>query len=217
VLNVVVTRTGTPQFEVVVGRLPRADDGKAYDVERKEDCEFDPQPVEGGFKCGEGPSPILPEMKELVWGGGAFLVFAILMRLVLYPRLKRGVDAREATIQQGHDDAASLRSAAQGEVAAYEAGVAAAKAEANAILEEARATLEAERSAALAEANARIAERRAAAATAAEAARTAVRDQIEAAIADVSGAAVEKSTGKRPDAESVRRAVTDAMATGVGR
>ena len=40
-----------------------------------------------------GPSPIAPEKKELLWGAGAFIVLAILVRFFLFPRLKKGMDA----------------------------------------------------------------------------------------------------------------------------
>ena len=38
---------------------------------------------EEGVPVGPGPNPISPEMKELVWGAGSFIVFLILMRLFL--------------------------------------------------------------------------------------------------------------------------------------
>ena len=39
-------------------------------------------------------NPIAPEPKEMLWGFGSFVVFAVLMRLYLYPRLRKGMDAR---------------------------------------------------------------------------------------------------------------------------
>ncbi|HWC67341.1 MAG TPA: hypothetical protein VG478_04680, partial [Acidimicrobiales bacterium] len=39
----------------------------------------------------EGPSPIAPELKELAWGVGTFVVFLLLVRLVFYPRIKKGM------------------------------------------------------------------------------------------------------------------------------
>ena len=47
----------------------------------------------------EGPSPILPEGKELLWSAGAFVVLAILVRLFLFPRIKKGMDARHELIR----------------------------------------------------------------------------------------------------------------------
>ena len=64
-----------------------------------------------------GPSPIAPELKEVAWGGGSFVVFAVLMRFVLYPRLKKGMDARYAGIRSSHEGADATRAEAKAEVA----------------------------------------------------------------------------------------------------
>jgi F-type H+-transporting ATPase subunit b len=153
-------------------------------------------------------------MKELAWSGGAFLVFAILMRYFLYPRLRKGMDARYNSIREGHENADAARSGARSEVAQYEAAVAAAKVDAAKVIDAARATLETERNAKIAEANARINAKREAAQREAEAAKAAVRGQIESAVADVVTSAVEAATGKRPDSAAVSRAVTDVMSAG---
>ena len=185
------------------------------------ECLFEPEnPVPAGTKipqseCGPGPSPILPEMKELAWSGGAFLVFAVLMRYVLYPRLRKGMDARYNSIREGHENADAARSSARSEVAQYEAAVVAAKAEAAKVVDAARATLESERQAAISQANTRINAKREAALRDAEAAKAAVRGQIESAVNDVVTSAVEAATGKRPDSAAVSRAVADVMSAGV--
>jgi len=141
------------------------------------------------------PGPIVPEMKELAWGAGSFVVFALLMRFVLFPKVKKGMDARYEGIRSSHETADAERSSARSEVADY-----------------ARQTLEAERQATLAEVNAGIAERRTAAVAQADAVRTAARDQIHAAVSDVAGRAGELATGRRPAADIVDRAVSEVMA-----
>lgn len=163
----------------------------------------------------KGPSPISPEMKELAWGAGSFVVFALLMRVVLFPRMKKGMNARYNSIRQGHENADTTRSSARSEVAQYEGAVLAAKSEAAKVIDAARATLETERQAQLTAANARIAGQREAAMAQADAVRLATRDQVEAAVVDVVISAVEISSGQRPDAATVARAVGDAMSTGV--
>ena len=35
-------------------------------------------------------NPIFPELKEIAWGFGAFIVLAVLMRWVLFPRMQQG-------------------------------------------------------------------------------------------------------------------------------
>jgi F-type H+-transporting ATPase subunit b len=186
------------------------------------ECLFEPESEElknadkiPQSECGPGPSPILPEMKELVWSGSAFIVFALLMRYFLYPRLRKGMDARYNSIREGHENADAARNSARSEVSRYEEAVAAAKADAVKVIEAARETLETERQARIGEVNARINAKREAAQREAEAARAAVRGQIESAVADVVTSAVEAATGARPDANAVSRAVADAMSAGV--
>ena len=167
---------------------------------------------EAGVAPSKDPGPIIPEGKELAWGAGAFIVFALLMRFVLFPKVKKGMDARYHGIRSAHESADAERSAARAEVADYEAQVAAIKAEAAKVVEGARATVESERQARLAEVNARLAQQRAAAVAEADAARAAARDQIAAAVSDVAGKVGELATGKRPSAEMVDKVVSEVMA-----
>lgn len=162
----------------------------------------------------KGPSPIAPEAKELAWGAGSFIVLFVLMRLVLFPRLKKGMEARYSKIRGDHDTADATREAAKAEVAEYEAQLAAVKAEARQRIDAARQTLEGERSSALAEANSRIAAKRAEAVAANEAARAAAEQHIQAAVADVSSRAAELAIGRRPDDAAVSGIVASLMTGG---
>jgi F-type H+-transporting ATPase subunit b len=168
--------------------------------------------TEAGVEVKEGPGPIVPEIKELAWGAGSFVVLALAMRFFLFPRLKKGMDARYQGIRTDHEQADASRLAARDEVAQYEAQLAAAKAEAAAVVDSARQALEAERLTQVTALNARLAERRTAAQAENDAARLAVRDQIESAVADVAGRAGELATGKRPDPSLVSRVVGEVMA-----
>jgi F-type H+-transporting ATPase subunit b len=159
-----------------------------------------------------GPSPIAPELKEISWGAGSFVVLFVLMRLLIFPRLKKGMDARYGKIRGDHETAEATRAAAKAEVAEYEAALATVKAEARQRVDAARETLEAERTAAIADANQHIATRRAAAIAEYEAIRAAAEDQVAAAVADVAGRAAELATGRRPDDELVRNVVASLMA-----
>lgn len=159
-----------------------------------------------------GPGPIVPELKELYWGAGAFIVFALLMRFYLFPRLKKGMDARYGAIRGQHEAADQARTSARGDVAEYERQLAAVKAEALSRVDAARATVEAERQARLATVNAELADLRSAAAAENDAAKAAVRDQIHSAVADVASRAGELATGRRPDAAVVDRVVNEVMA-----
>ena len=171
--------------------------------------------IESLEECDPGPSPILPEGKELAWGAGAFIVFALLMRFFLYPRLRKSMDARYDSIRNSHAEADRARAEARGEVAAYETALAEVKAEAAARIDAARATLESERSAQLAEANGRIAARREAAAAQAHAAHEAARGEIGTAVASVASRTVELATGRSPDPVAVSRTVESVMGSGV--
>jgi F-type H+-transporting ATPase subunit b len=220
VLRAVVTQSGGSLVDVKLF-VPSAESEEG--PYKSSDCAFPEkndqgEPIvdaDGKSVCLEGPSPIMPEVHELLWGGGSFVVFALLMRFVLYPRMKAGTDSRYAAIRAGHESADAARASARSEVADYEAALDSVKAEAAARVHAARSTLDDERNAALVEANARIAVRREAAAAEAEAARQAVRGQIESAVADVASRAVELAVGKRPDDAVVAQAVADSMSVGV--
>jgi F-type H+-transporting ATPase subunit b len=159
----------------------------------------------------EGPSPIAPELKELLWGFGAFAVFLILMRLWLVPKVKRGMESRYGAIQGRHESADAVRAAAHADVAQYDAALVGIRAEATARIDAARGELEATRAARLAEVNAAIAAKRAAAAAEADAAHQAARGQIEDAVADVATRTAELTVGRVPDSNSVRQAVSNVM------
>src|SRR4030081_3765865 len=77
------------------------------------------------------PSPLSIVPAELYWAGGCFIVLLILMRLVLYPRVAKGMEGRAGYIKANHDQAARDREAALTERQQYEAKLATTRAEAN--------------------------------------------------------------------------------------
>jgi len=163
----------------------------------------------------EGPesdlNPIFPEVKEVVWGFGSFVVLALAMRLFLFRKVRDGMTSRYDRIEGDFQEAENLTAAARADVADYDAQVAGVRADAQKQVEAARATLEAERSARLTEVNARIAEKRAAAAADVDAAKLAARSHVESAVADVASFAGQLATGKTPSTEAVNAAVAEAM------
>ena len=160
------------------------------------------------------PNPIAPEGKELIWGGGSFLVFLVIMRLFLFPKLKKGMDARYDGIQNDLESADATRFAAQADVAKYQAALDEVRVEAAGRVDKARQTLDQERNTKIAEANARIATKRAAAEAELNAARLAVRDQVAAAVASVTEHTTQLAVGKSPDASVVQKAVQQVMQQG---
>lgn len=167
----------------------------------------------------EGPesdlNPIFPEVKEVVWGFGAFVVLALAMRLFLFRRVREGMTARYDRIEGDLETAEASTASARADVTDYEAQLAAVRADAQTRVEAARATLEAERNEQIAAANARIADKRGAAAAEVDAAKQAARGQVESAVVDVSARLSELATGRRPSDDVVQRAVGDAMNQGV--
>jgi len=161
-----------------------------------------------------GPNPISPEGKELLFGGGSFVVLAIAIRFFLFPKLKKGMDARYASIRADHEGAEAATAAARADVVEYEKALSKVRAEAAAKVDAARQTLDAERQRAITELNATIASRRSEAEAALNAAREANRSQITAAVSAVVTRATELSVGRVPDASTVERAIADAMAGG---
>jgi len=155
--------------------------------------------------------PIAPEVKEIIWGFGSFVVLAIVLRYVLFPKVRAGMTARYESIQGDFEKADTLTASARAEVAEYDAQVASVRADAQGRVDAARATLEAERNEQLTQVNARIAEKRAAAAAEVDAARQAASSQIESAVSEVASRAGELATGKAPSAAVVSAAVNDSM------
>lgn len=155
--------------------------------------------------------PILPEAKEVIWGFGSFVVFAVVLRYWLYPKLRDGMTARYESIRGDFDKAETLTASARAEVAEYEAQVASVRADAQGRVEAARATLEAERTDKVTAVNARLAEKRAAATAEVEAARAAASSQVAEAVASVASRAGELAIGKAPSDAVVSAAVNNAM------
>jgi F-type H+-transporting ATPase subunit b len=166
---------------------------------------------EEGAPVSAGPNPISPEMKELAWGAGSFIVFLILMRLFLVPKVRNGMASRYDLIQADHDYASTTRDGAKQDVARYESAIAEIRTEASGRLETARLTLDKERQEKVVQVNAQIAQRRAAAEAEVAAARAAAQDQIVTAVGAVTTRATQIAVGVSPDAAIVSRSVQQAM------
>lgn len=164
-----------------------------------------------GEEVDMGPNPIAPETKELLWGAGSFLVLLVLMRYFLFPKLKKGMDARYAGIRDDFESADRIKDDARQDVVNYEQAIAAIRVEAAARIDAARAQLDSERQAKLAEVNAVIAQRRNEADAANAAAREAARAQVSSAVGTVATRAAEIAAGRAPDAGAVQQAVAAAM------
>lgn len=166
---------------------------------------------EEGAPVSAGPNPIAPEIKELAWGAGSFIVFLFLMRLFLVPKVRKGMASRYESIQADHEYASATRDGAKQDVVRYESAVAEIRSEASRRLEVARQTLDKERSAKIAEVNAQIAALRSVAEAEVASARAAAQSQIVTAVGAVTTRATQIAVGVSPDAAIVSRSVQQAM------
>ena len=166
---------------------------------------------EEGAPVSAGPNPIAPEIKELAWGAGSFIVFLFFMRLFLVPKVRKGMASRYESIQADHEYASATRDGAKQDVARYESAIAEIRSEAARRLEAARQTLDKERQEKVAQVNAQIASRRAAAEAEVAAARAAAQSQIVTAVGAVTTRATQIAVGVSPDAAIVSRSVQQAM------
>jgi F-type H+-transporting ATPase subunit b len=157
------------------------------------------------------PNPVNPAKNEILWAGGSFLVLFVLMRYFLFPRLKKSMDARYASIRANSEGADQVKADAKSDVASYEQALAAARAEAAGRVDAARQTVDNERNAQLAQVNARIAAARAEADQQNAAARAAAQGDVASAVATVASRVAELALGKAPDASVVNAAVASAM------
>ncbi len=205
-LTAVVTTASTGQLQVSIL--------EAETCERT-DLEGNPEFPLGSEECPE-LNPIAPEVKEMVWGFGTFLVLLIAMRIWLFPKVRQGMQARYDKVQGDKESAETLTAAARADVAEYEARLTSVRAEAQQKVDAARATLEAERAEQIGAANARIAEKRAAAAAEVDAARQAAMGDVESAVTDVVTRATQIATGKAPDPATIRSAVNASMGASTG-
>jgi len=200
-----LTAIVTTSSDGVIGvRLTSSDPSAASLVVQAGDAATD-APVD------TGPNPIAAEPKEILWPAGAFFVLLVVMRYVLFPRLKKGMDQRYASIRSDIEGADQVKSNARADVANYDAAVAAVRVEAAARVDAARQTLDNERTARLAEVNARVAAARGQADQANEAARAAGKAQVAQAVATVVAQAAELATGSRPEQSVIDQTVKQVM------
>ncbi len=156
------------------------------------------QEDEGGTEATteeEPPNPILPVGKEIIWSFATFMLLFLIMRFFLYPRLKKGMDARYAHIRGQLEEAESVRASADAEVARYQAALAEVRAQASSRIDVARQQLEGERQQRLGEVNAGIGEDKARAAESVDAARQSAMGQVEEAVGAVATSVAERALG----------------------
>ncbi len=158
-------------------------------------------------KCIEAPSPIIPELNEVIWGGGAFLVLLALMLWKGFPAVKKIMDERSEKIASDLDQADQTKADAQAVKAQYEAELADAKSEASRIIEEARQQAETLRADLQERAEADIADMRTQAALDFDAARERAMGDLQAEVSDIVVGAAERVVEANLDAEAQTRLI----------
>ncbi len=143
-------------------------------------------------RCLESPSPIIPDVEEIIWGGAAFAILLGLMVWKGFPAVKKAMNDRENKIAADLDAADTAKVEALAVKAGYEAEVADAKAEGNRIIEEARQQAETVRADLQAKAEADIAELRVNAAADVEVARGRAMADLQTEVSDIVVGAAER-------------------------
>jgi F-type H+-transporting ATPase subunit b len=88
--------------------------------------------------CQEAPSPILPELNEIIWGGAAFLILFFALWKFALPPVRNMMKQREDRIRGDLERAEQAKTEAEGVLAEYRRQLADARNEAGRIIEEAR-------------------------------------------------------------------------------
>lgn len=152
--------------------------------------------------CLEAPSPIIPELDEIIWGGGAFLVLFFFMARFGFPAVRKAMDARAEKIRADLDEADRAKAEAQRVQAEYEAELADAKSEAARIVDEARTQADQLKQELQARADADIAEQRARATAEIEAGRRQAIDDLRAEVSEIALGAAERVVGASLDRDA---------------
>lgn len=178
--------------EETYGSLHTLENGPKDDLEKFED---------GLGDCVEAPSPIFPELDEIIWGGLAFVILLAFMWWKGFPAVKRAMDARADKIKSDLDAADQAKADALRTQSEYEARLAEARAEASSVIEEARdRALQLEQDL-QAKAEADIAEQRARAAADIEAGRRQAIADLRSEVSAIAIGAAERVVEAGLDAE----------------
>ena len=166
--------------------------------------------------CLEAPNPIIPEVKEIIWGGLAFVVLLALMYWKLFPVVKNLMEQRTQRIQDALDDADRERAEAAEVKANYEAELADAKTEAARIVDEAREQAATVRADLQARAEADIADMRERAAADVEASKRQAIADLQSEVSDIALGAAEAVLGRSLEDPEMQRQLVDDYIARVG-
>lgn len=166
-------------------------------------------------KCNQSPSPVMPAIPELLWGGLAFAIVFFGLAKVGFPAIKKGLAAREEKIRSDLASAEGARTSAETELAEYRAQLADARQEAAGILDEAQAQADSVRKELVAKAEADAQELRGKAAEDIRVASERAMSDLTSKVSELSVQLAEKIVEKNLD-RSAQQNLVDSFINQVG-
>jgi F-type H+-transporting ATPase subunit b len=154
----------------------------------------------------------LPETKEIIWGGLAFLIIAWALWKFAGPPIRKAMAARTERIQKQLDDSAKAKADAEAEVARVKASLRDLSADKAKILDDARATAERMRVEGFARNDAEVVELETRSAADIEAARGRVQSEVSGQVATLSADAAERIVRQQLDDQLLRELVEQYIA-----
>lgn len=177
--------------------------------------ELDEAVEEGVNACRQAPSPILPELNEIIWGGFGFLIVFGALAWKGYPAIKGAMNDRTEKIRGDLAAAEAQREEADQVLAGYNAQLADARQESARILEEARQDADAVRAERIAGIDTEIAEMRQRAASEAEASKAQALADLRGEVTALALGAAERVIEANLD-DATNRALIDSYIDQVG-
>ncbi len=153
-------------------------------------------------ECQEAPSPILPELNEIIWGLVGFLIVFGFIYWKGLPAMKAGMNARTERIRTDLDAAEAQRTEASTLLADYQHQLADARNESARIIEEARQAADEVKATLTAKAQADITEQRSRATAEIEAAKVQAIADLRGEVANLAIGAAEQVVERSLDRET---------------
>ena len=166
-------------------------------------------------QCYSAPSPLVPEVGEIIWGGLAFLIVAFGLIKFGFPALRKGLADREAKIREDLEAAEAAKASAQQADGDHERIVAEARNEAGTIIEDARKSADQVRADLIARAEADAADIRARANADAQLATERAMAELQAQVAELSVDLAERVVQRNLDRDT-QKALVESFINEVG-
>ena len=150
-------------------------------------------------------------VSQIFWLILTFAVLYFTVANIFLPKIRKALEDRDGAIKRDVAEAAALSAKADESVKQFEAQIAAARANARDTASKAKAEADAKNAAATAAKEAELNSRLAAAEARISETRTKAMANVSAVAEDAAAAIAERLTGAKPSADSVKKAVANAM------